>query len=208
MKSIARDLLRIAVFVPFYSENLEQVIDRAWWWADDVYVRAYPSVEYEAVVYEDQSADDLNLTDIQNAWQDFEERLRLQEGDYVAVLFPDEVIVNPQAVRPALRNNMGRSLGLRAVYMYDESQYFLAWSSELIWPFFPYRPDGRFRDFDFVVRGPSYASRIDRITVPAATCLSYQLSTEDQRRYWAGYWGDHRLLQPPSLGKWTGGGTL
>jgi len=207
---LARDLLRIVVFIPFYSQNLEAVIDRAWWWADDIFAVVPPDVRVDALSFEtDRASSYQNLDLMQDAYDTCLEKTRIEEGDYICILYPDEVVVQSDALRPAIRNHHGKGIGLSMIAMHDESDYRDDHrSAGMVWPLFPYHSQGRFIDPSYQVRGPGYVHELERVQHPAATMLTYQFASPEQRKYWAGQLADPSLTAPPLLAKWTGGGTL
>ncbi len=207
---LARDLLRIVAFIPFYSENLEAVIDRAWWWADDIYAVVPPGKQVEALTFETNLAGTYKNIDLmQAAYDDCLEKTRVEEGDYICILYPDEVVVQTSALRPAIRNHYGKGIGLSIIAMHDKVKYRDDHrSTVMVWPLFPYQPQGRFVDPSYRVRGPGYVHELERVEFPAATMLSYQFASSEQRKYWARQLADPSLNVPPPLETWTGGGTL
>jgi hypothetical protein len=207
-KSLARDLLRIVAFIPFHSANLEKVIDRAWWWADDVFVRTYADNDVDAIVYGDMWAHELAVDSIQEAWLECAEVTNLQEGDYVAIIHPDEVLVDSQVIKPAIRNNYGKAIGVQRVLMYDDTHVNADWPPATVWPFIPYKPQGRFLSYSGQARGPYYAMDLNRVDIAAATMLSYQYATPEQRTWWTRISEGSWMMPPSSLEKWKGGGTL
>lgn len=202
---IARDLLRIVAFIPFTSDHLDKVIDRAWWWADEIFVRCHPDQDVDAMKCEMQWAHELALDDIQEAWLECVERTNLEEGDYVAWLFPDEVVVNAQAIKPAIRNNWGKAVGADIVYMHNETQRRTDIGGS-VWPFFPFKDEGRIHTFNQRGRGPHYTSELNRVETGAATILSYQLDSRLKRLEWGGVFPVQTSSAP--LEKWEGGGNL
>ena len=206
---IARDLQRIVAFIPFHSDRLDEVIDRAWWWADEIFVRDYPESKVDAMVFGDPYAHEIDLDSIEEAWLECEQKTHLKEGDYLAFLWPDEVIVDPQVIKTAIRHNWGRSIGATVIALQDEENYRLDHRSDLtVWPFVPYKPQGRFFTFSYRMRGPAYVMELDRVEIAAATILTYQFSTEPKREYWAHELEDPGLIINVPTKKWTGGGTL
>ena len=71
---IARDLQRIVAFIPFHSDRLDEVIDRAWWWADEIFVRDYPESKVDAMVFGDPYAHEIDLDSIEEAWLECEQK--------------------------------------------------------------------------------------------------------------------------------------
>ncbi len=207
---LARDLLRIVVFIPFYSDNLEAVIDRAWWWADDIYAVVPPNLQVDALSFETNRASSYkNLDLMQDAYDDCLKRTRIEEGDYICILYPDEVVVQSSALRPAIRNHHGKGIGLSVIAMHDKVDYRDDYRSRtMIWPLFPYQPQGRFIDPNYQIRGPGYVHELERVEIPAATMLTYQFASPEQREHWASVLADPGLTAPPPLATWTGGGTL
>lgn len=206
---LARDLLRIVVFIPFYSPNLEAVIDRAWWWADDIYAVVPPGVEVDALSMESSVASFEQVDQTQAAYDDCLEKTYIEDGDYICILYPDEVVIQSGALRPAIRNHYGKGIGMSVVSMYDETHYRDDWRSNLtIWPLFPYKPQGRFMAPSHRIRGPGYVHELTRVEHPAATMLTYQFASTEQRKYWAGHLNDPALTASVPLAEWTGGGTL
>ena len=207
---LARDLLRIVAFIPFYSKNLEAVIDRAWWWADDIYAVVPPGIQVDALTFETNAASSYKNIDLmQDAYDLCLEKTHIEEGDYICILYPDEVVVQTGALRPAIRNHYGKGIGLSVIAMHDENNYRDDHrSTVMVWPLFPYHPQGRFIDPSYRIRGPGYVHELERVEFPAATMLSYQFASPEQREYWAGQLADPSLKHIPILSPWTGGGTL
>lgn len=194
--SLARDLLRIVAFVPYRTANISRVVDRAWWWADEVFARDFPESVVQAVLYPDVEAHRLGPS-VDEAWLAFEEETKLREGDYVAVLSPDEVVVDSQAIRKAVRQNLGKVLGATMVRMQDDVRYDVDHyeAKHVHYPFFPYKQHGRFVSVHNPQRGPSYVKDIDRVETPVATILNYAdvaLASKGRK----------------NVAVWTGGGTL
>ncbi len=208
-RSLARDLLRIVVLIPFYSVNIERVIERAWWWADDIYAVVPPGVTVDAATLETPLASYADIDVMQQAFDDCVQKLRVVEGDYMAIIYPDEVIVQTGALKPAIRNSFGKSIGVSVISMHNETEYRTDWRSGLtVWPLFPYKPHGKFFAYGKSLRGPNYVHELESVQIPAATMLSYQFASPEQREFWATKFGDQSLVSPPVLDVWTGGGTL
>ena len=202
-KTIARDLLRVSAFIPETSPLIEKVVDRAWWWADDVFVVSDQTLEAETF-------HDRTMT-WEGIWQEFENRLELKEGDYVVWLEPTEILVNSDALRPAIRYNPDKVIGFNRYLMVDEDNYSLYKPPGRVFPVFPYRPGGLFfENILHTLRGPDYVANIPRMAVSATDMLDYRFFTPEGREFYADLYGEPRLrnIHYMATAKWTGGGLL
>lgn len=199
-KTIARDLLRVSAFIPETSPLIEKIVDRAWWWADDVFVVSNQTLEAETFFDETMSWSGI--------WGEFEKRLELKEGDYVVWLEPTEILVNSDALRPAIRYNPDKVIGFNRYTMVDEEHYSLYKPPGRVFPVFPYKPGGLF--FENVVRGPDYVAKLPKMAVSATDMLDYRFSTPEQREFYASLYGEPRLtnIHYMATQKWDKGGLL
>lgn len=190
MKSLARDLLRIVTFIPYPSPNLEKVIDRAWWWSDDIFALVEPgrkvdAVTYEFPMYETGPEGFPTLHAVGNAWSEFTEKLRLSEKDYVAFLLPDEVVVDYSEIRPVLRHNYGKVLMGISHQMQDG--HYVPEMDYTFRMFFPYKHDHKWYTFGRKARSPFFDQ--DTIGPYAVTVLDYSPVShmvERTTKWWGG----------------------
>lgn len=210
-KTIARDLLRVSAFIPYTSQLVEKIIDRAWWWADDVFVVTPDNRTLDAETY--QVDNDITLADswkMKDIWEEFSNRLELKEGDYVVWLYPSEVLVNSDALRPSIRYNPGKTIGFIRYVMVDEDHFSLYKVPTRVYPVFPFQPGGQYFDYGLDIRGPDYVLRLPKMPVTATELLDYMFFTPEQREFYAERYGEDRLrnIHYMAKEKWTKGGLL
>lgn len=211
-KTIARDLLRVVAFIPYVSPIIEKVIDRAWWWADDIFVITPGNMDLDVshtFAYGDRD-NPLNVNVWQSGWEMCEMVLELQYGDYVVDLTPYEVLVPSQTLRPAIRYNFGKALSFIRYFMVNDHEYSTYFRPSSITAVFPYRPHGHYPYAGQDVRGPDYVRRLDNVSVPASNVLNYMYATPEWRRQYASLFDAPRLTNLANMerAEWTGGGQL
>lgn len=201
---IPRDDLRVVAVIPYPDEFVTETIERALWWADDV-------------ILGDMNEDVDGLT---SAWLDMESLFQPNVDDYVAVLYSGEVVVDSSAIRPAIRQNFGKRIGVTLHWMWDDRHYRTDWQPpRLVYPFFPYQPGAWFdTPARFVRRGPTYAQLLPEVGVPAGNLLAYRFSTPPAREKWAKHYERSAyepyaqyvlpLRQAAQLEEWKHGGLM
>lgn len=204
-KTIARDLLRVAAFIPDVSPIIEKVIERAWWWADDIFVVTPEPITLDAETY---------LTgfwrSINECWHVFENQLDLQEGDYVVFLQPTEILVNADALRPAIRYNPDKKLGFVKYYMVNPYEYSTYIQPIRVLTAYPYKSGGIFNTFTSDTRGPDYVERLPSTSVNATDILDYVFADPTTRGDMANLLGESRLENVHNMSRqeWEKGGLL
>lgn len=197
-KTIARDLLRVIAFIPYATHNIEACVERAWWWADDVFVASDSESDQklDAEVFNPPMAGRPNPFDVaylQSVWSEMEERLDPQEGDYIVYLRPDEFLVNGSTMRSAIRSVPDSKITAMSYYMVDPDHYSEVLKPHMITIAGPYKPDGRNIQMS-AARGPHYMFPLPALSRPATEVLDYALADDVNRFRYRHWWDDTALI--------------
>lgn len=211
---------------------LEQVLDRALYWADELHVvldRKAGAKEEEVVRSRATSWQRSVLT-----WEDHEGRFRADAwgsmemavsptvDDYIICLDADEVVFDHHLIRSGIKQNMGLRIPFRFFEMWGESEYRVdgQWRPYEAPICFPYREYGHFYNKALASgRQPTYVGQI-RAAPVLGTVLHYGYARPEDRqakyeRYMrldGGQFHDighlKSIMGPVSTEPWNKGGLL
>jgi len=216
-----------------YDRYLPQVLERITWWADDIHVgfdkgageeefRLVSDVTYHRNFLPLSWSDDEGKFR-QAAWDDMVREMKPTAEDYILCIDADEVIVQHELVKRAVREFAGQRLAFKFHEMWDETHFRIDgfWKPYLAGVLFPYRPGGRIRQQAMACgREPTYVSNLPTKKLSIADILHYGYAREADRqakyeRYMAldaGRYHNVRhlqsIIQPASLKEWRGGGGI
>ena len=212
---------------------LAQVIERLTWWADDIHVALdanageeefsvassiTPHARFMSLAWEDGEG-----AFRQAAWSDMEDVMKPSTQDYIFCIDADEMIVQHDLIKDAVREFAGQRLGFLFHEMWGQRHYRIDgnWKPYIAHVLFPYRPNGRIRERALASgREPTYVNAISLKGIPLADLLHYGYAREEDRRFKYDRYmrldgGKYHsashidsILYTPSLAEWTGGDGL
>lgn len=174
---------------------LDQVLDRAYQWADHIHVALDPragEAEERIVSEYAYTYGRVNLTweehegkFRQEAWWQMEESVEPSENDYIFLIDADEIVHDYVVIRKAVREFPGQRLGFVFHEMWGPNVFRIDghWSPYPAWILIPYQRDGYFKDRALACgREPTYASTIPVSGKPVGSILHYGYAREEDRR--------------------------
>lgn len=212
---------------------LPQVLERVTWWADDLHVGFDPAAEEEEFRVVSDVTFHRNFMSVswkedegkfrQAAWDDMVAEMKPTNEDYIFCIDADEVVVQHEMVREAVKEFAGQRLAFRFHEMWGPNHYRIDgfWKPYKAGVLFPFRPGGRIRQRALACgREPTYVSSLPTKETPIADILHYGYARAEDRqakyeRYMELDGGKYHnpehlrsIIQPASLAEWSGGGGI
>ena len=180
---------RIVALIAALEEDkhdlLNEVVDRASWWADDVHVTCssdfyenwHNTPDFAAAMLSGRPNDG-NYTDPNGwwgpAWSNWELNAELREGDYVFMLTGTQIVTNHNWVKPFVRENPGHAIGCQIINFVENGLY-LKERPRYDFPLFPYQRNVGAMRIDQVPAIPNYVYSLPYRNDPHLLIADYHM---------------------------------